>query len=180
MSRPCLPPPPNARHQRGAALVMVMLLLLVMTLLGLASLRTTQMEERMSGNLLDRSLAFQAAEAALREAEIAAAARPAPAGTGCVAGLCGTGDLESDSKPWESTTVWASAPQAQVDLAGLVDRPRYIIELIATGIPPRGSCTTSEDVSSTGCTGSEVRYRLTARSTQTGRAAVTLQSIFAL
>lgn len=57
------------RQQRGAALVIVLLLLLVMTLLGLASLRATLLEERMTGALFDRSLAFQAAEAALREGE---------------------------------------------------------------------------------------------------------------
>lgn len=56
-------------EQSGAALVIVLLLLLVMTLLGLASLRATLLEERMSGALYDRSLAFQAAELAMREAE---------------------------------------------------------------------------------------------------------------
>lgn len=56
-------------RQQGAALVIVLLLLLVMTLLGLASLRATVLEERMTGALFDRSLAFQAAEAALREGE---------------------------------------------------------------------------------------------------------------
>jgi len=55
--------------QSGAALIIVLLLLLVMTLLGLASLRATLLEERMSGALFDRSLAFQSAEYAMREAE---------------------------------------------------------------------------------------------------------------
>ncbi len=40
-----------------------------MTLIGLAVLRTTLLQERMSANLRDRSLSFQAAEAALRDAE---------------------------------------------------------------------------------------------------------------
>jgi type IV pilus assembly protein PilX len=152
----------------------------MMTLLGLASMRTTQLEERMTGNLVDRSLAFQAAEAALREAETRASSRPLPAGAGCVNGLCGPGDVEADTPAWKDATVWASAPTAITNLASAVDAPRYIIELIASGIPPRGSCTTSEDVSSEVCTGSEVRYRLTARSTQAGRATVLLQSIYAV
>lgn len=56
-------------RQRGAALIIVLLLLLVMTLLGLASLRSTLLEERMTGAMFDRSLAFQVAESALREGE---------------------------------------------------------------------------------------------------------------
>lgn len=55
--------------QRGVSLIVVLLLLLIMTLLGLASLRGTLMEERMSSNALDRGLAFQAAETALRQAQ---------------------------------------------------------------------------------------------------------------
>src|SRR6476469_8159831 len=60
---------PVRAMQRGAALVVVLILLLVTTLLGLASLRGTLLEERMSANLYDRGLAFQAAESALREGE---------------------------------------------------------------------------------------------------------------
>ena len=62
-----------ARQQRGVALIVVLILLLIMTLLGLASLRGTLMEERMTSSLYDRSLSFQAAEAALRQGEELAA-----------------------------------------------------------------------------------------------------------
>ncbi|MDR6840075.1 pilus assembly PilX family protein [Pseudoxanthomonas sacheonensis] len=55
--------------QGGASLVVVLILLLIMTLLGLAVLRGTLLEERMSANMYDRSLAFQQAESALREGE---------------------------------------------------------------------------------------------------------------
>jgi type IV pilus assembly protein PilX len=61
---------PSRRQHRGVALIVVLLLLLVMTLLGLASLRSTLLQERMGAALFDRSIAFQAAESALREAEI--------------------------------------------------------------------------------------------------------------
>lgn len=57
------------RAQRGAALIVVLILLILVTLLGLASLRGTLMEERMSANMFDRSVAFQSAESALRVAE---------------------------------------------------------------------------------------------------------------
>ncbi|MFZ5506500.1 MAG: pilus assembly PilX family protein [Pseudomonadota bacterium] len=59
---------PGAR-QRGATLLIALVMLVVMTLLGLASIRSTSMQERMGANLYDRSLAFQAVESALREAE---------------------------------------------------------------------------------------------------------------
>jgi type IV pilus assembly protein PilX len=46
-------------------------LLVVATLIGLAGIRNTTLQERMSANMYDRSLAFQRAEAALRAAEVA-------------------------------------------------------------------------------------------------------------
>ncbi|WP_313320393.1 PilX N-terminal domain-containing pilus assembly protein [Stenotrophomonas sp.] len=69
----------NTRHhlrtsvlrQRGASLLVVLIILVVITLIGLASIRGTLLRERLSGNMYDRSLAFQSAESALREAEVA-------------------------------------------------------------------------------------------------------------
>lgn len=55
--------------ERGVALVVALVLLVVATLIGLASVRGTNLQERMSANMYDRSLAFQRAEAALRDAE---------------------------------------------------------------------------------------------------------------
>lgn len=78
-------------RQRGNTLLVVLVLLLVMTLLALASLRIGNLEERMTANLFDRGLAFQAAEAALREGEALArsSSTPPAAGSDCVNGLCG-------------------------------------------------------------------------------------------
>ena len=73
---------PLGRTQAGASLLVVLILLLVMTLLGLAALRGTLLQERMSANLLDRNLNFQAAEAALREGEDLAQAQAAPPAEG--------------------------------------------------------------------------------------------------
>jgi len=55
--------------QRGSVLVVSLIFLLLLTLLGLAALQTTTLEEKMAGNVTDQSRAFQAAEAALRNAE---------------------------------------------------------------------------------------------------------------
>jgi type IV pilus assembly protein PilX len=46
----------------------------VATLIGLAASRGTMLQEKMSGNTFDRSLAFQRAESALRAAEVAISA----------------------------------------------------------------------------------------------------------
>jgi type IV pilus assembly protein PilX len=57
------------RHQNGATLVVAMLMLLVLTVLGIASMQVSRLEERMAGNSRDVNLAFQGAEAGLRDAE---------------------------------------------------------------------------------------------------------------
>lgn len=60
---------PYAVRQQGAVLFVSLLLLLVMTLITVAAMQTTTLEESMAANLKDRNLAFQAAESALRDAE---------------------------------------------------------------------------------------------------------------
>jgi type IV pilus assembly protein PilX len=59
----------NYRLQQGSVLVISLILLLVMTLLGLSAMQNSVMEEMMAGNTRDKHLAFQSAEAALRDAE---------------------------------------------------------------------------------------------------------------
>lgn len=173
--------PMTASHsnQRGAAtLLVVLILLLVVALIGLASLRGTLMEERMSAGVRDRGLAFQAAEAALREGELVAADRPRPA-AGCVKGLCGI-PVPGAPPVWEDESVWKDAPQTVVTLGSQTAKPKYIVELLATNVPPRGSCTTSKVIGETSCSGTESRYRITALSRADGRAEVMLQSIYAV
>jgi type IV pilus assembly protein PilX len=57
------------RRQNGVVLVISLLMLLVLTLIGLAATRSTALEERMTANQNDTEVAFQAAEAALRDGE---------------------------------------------------------------------------------------------------------------
>ena len=56
--------------QRGATLIIALIFLLLMTLIGVTSMQSTTLQERMAGNTRDRNLALQAAEAALRQGEI--------------------------------------------------------------------------------------------------------------
>lgn len=175
-----------AATQRGVALVVVMLLLVVVTLLALASLRNTLLEERMSASVLDRSLAFQAAEAALREGERLASSRPEPAaGTGCSAGLCSKPDpaVPADNARWLASGFWDDGSgtwrEATVDVGAATAQPRFVVELLDTGLPASGECTTSIDLSpDAACSGSINRYRITATSRAEGRADVLLQTIY--
>ena len=59
-------------RQQGAALIVALIMLVVMTMLGLTSMNTTIIEERMAGNVRNKQSSFEAAEAALRAGETAA------------------------------------------------------------------------------------------------------------
>lgn len=54
--------------QRGAVLIIALLFLTILTILGVTAMTATTFEERMAGNTRDVGVAFQAAEAALRDA----------------------------------------------------------------------------------------------------------------
>ena len=58
-----------SNHQNGAALFVSLIILTVLTILSLAGMRSTIMEEKMSANIRDRNTAFQAAEIAMTFAE---------------------------------------------------------------------------------------------------------------
>jgi type IV pilus assembly protein PilX len=56
-------------HQQGAALITSLIILLVLTMLGVSAMNSSSLQELMAGNMRDQNLSFQAAEAALRDAE---------------------------------------------------------------------------------------------------------------
>jgi type IV pilus assembly protein PilX len=58
-----------APRQTGSALIVALVFLLLMTLLGTSAMQGSTMQERMASNWRDWNVAFQAAEAGLREAE---------------------------------------------------------------------------------------------------------------
>ena len=69
-------------RQRGMSLFPAMMFLLVLAILGVAALNSTLLQEKMAGNTRDSNMAFQAAEAALRDAEADVAQNVTP-GTVC-------------------------------------------------------------------------------------------------
>lgn len=169
--------PIGGRRQRGISLLVALILLLVMTLLGLAVLRSTVLEERMSANMLDRTYQFQAAESALRQGETLLSTATAP-DSGCTAGVCATPTAGATDR-WmdDSFSGWATS-----DGTGDFDdsiTTQYFAEYMGDGAYGP-DCNVSKSTSSqTDPTCSMLRYRVTARSQGAdgdGRATVILQS----
>jgi len=171
------------RRQEGAALIVVLVMLLVMTLLGLASLRGTIMEERMSASVKDRALSFQAVEYALREGEAALAAQAVykqfPA-SGCTAatGFCATPVPTSTSVDrWmdPAFTGWKQVGNASSFASAGTARPEYFIEYM--GLAPGWPFCDRLRPRNPQCM--KPRFRITARSVQAGRATVYGQTTYA-
>jgi type IV pilus assembly protein PilX len=55
--------------QTGSVLLISLVILLILTLVGVSAMRNTTIEEKMAGNMRDKGLSFQTAEATLRAAE---------------------------------------------------------------------------------------------------------------
>ncbi|MEI6707184.1 MAG: PilX N-terminal domain-containing pilus assembly protein [Methylococcales bacterium] len=65
--------PSSTKHQSGVVLVISLIMLLALTLIGVTSSNVTGLEGKMAANSKNVNLAFQAAEAALRAAEVSLA-----------------------------------------------------------------------------------------------------------
>lgn len=120
-------------QQRGAALIISLIILLLMTILGVTSMSSSIMEERMSGNNVDRQLAFQAAEAALRNAEAYVLAQnPLALDEDCAGGICTNKRYQTNiawrTDPDHATWNTALEPAAADVPPGVALPPKYIIE----------------------------------------------------
>ncbi|WP_153159953.1 PilX N-terminal domain-containing pilus assembly protein [Zoogloea sp. 1C4] len=126
----------NPHHaQRGMVLVASMMILIIITLLGLSAMRSAGLEERMSGNQYDQNYVFEAAEAALREAEIVAAA-PLTFTNACTNGLCPTPVAGATDRWMDSSfTGWKSAANANASIV----TAQYILEDMGAQ-PVDGTC----------------------------------------
>lgn len=156
------------QHHRGAALIVSLIILLVMTVIGLTAMQGTVMEEKMAGNMRDKSIAFQAAEAALRHAEAVLSGTSLPTFTnsnGLYTYNISTDWLDID---WSDSTQVATYSGGT--LSGVAAAPTYIIKEINT--PTTGS------LEGGGARVVEF-YRITARAVGgTSGAVAMVQSIF--
>jgi type IV pilus assembly protein PilX len=170
--------------QTGLVLVVGLIVLLVMTLLGLAAARSTLLEERMAGGNADNTLAFQAAEAALRAGELSLQAPIVPDfdGGGRYPALEFTNpELPPRWRQWEGTDENANWSRDAIAYTGLRDAPaplnragaRYYIEEFPRVYAPGESLAADVPVDEMGL------YRITARGTGiSGLASVILQSTY--
>lgn len=78
----------SPKNQHGAILVISLIILLLMTLIGVSAMRGTTLQEKMAGNLRDYNLAFQSAEAGLRDAETYTFENSPTFSSGCSNGFC--------------------------------------------------------------------------------------------
>lgn len=59
----------RSHRQQGMALIITLVFMLILTIIGISALQSGMTESRMASNQQDYDMAFQAAEAALREGE---------------------------------------------------------------------------------------------------------------
>jgi type IV pilus assembly protein PilX len=170
---------PTQKQQTGVALVTSLLLLLVLTIIGVTAMLVTRMQERMAGNTRDLNLAFQGAEAALRDGEAEIRALNSRPDT-CSAPPCDYWQPDSaglraairDGVPaWWTANANEYATDGTADLNNLAEDPQYVTESL--GFIP-DSLTLGHGVPE----GRDF-YQVTARSTGgSGVANTVLQSTF--
>lgn len=141
------------KHQNGAVLIVSLLILVLLTLLGLTAIQAGTVQERIVGNTRNLDVAFQAAEAALREAEDRLDNPSVPLTNGSVAGWYHWSLAPAPA--WKTPATWDSA--ANIDYAlgsdagwGVARAPEFAIEELPpmpdTGGSLDGSAPLSEDV----------------------------------
>jgi type IV pilus assembly protein PilX len=179
---------PTSSSSAGFSLVTVLMLIIVLGFLAMGAMNSSIVQERMAGNAGDRNVAFQAAEAALKDGEAAvlkltSADNPA---LDCSSGkgFClppATVGAKPDSRPvWQivdlsssaATRAYGSAASAPV-LPEVAAAPRYVIEQLDALPPEPGDSAeaTAEPVARA--------YRVTARAVGTqANTSVVLQSTF--
>ena len=191
-----------AFYQQGAVLIVGLIMMLLLTIIGLAAIRGTDLQERMAGNMRDRNLAFQSAEAGLRIGEELLDGAAIPSFSGGTKGywpdlnkstsfsslttgswpLVDGSSTERRLRPaiWTSAQWEANSIQIAAGvLEGLKEQPRYTIEEVqvsAKALNQGGGV----DVESQEKMADTEYYRITARGLGgTADAEVLLQSTFA-
>ena len=178
--------PARARGQRGIALVVALILLVVITLVGLAAVRGTLMQQKMTSNFYDRQIAFQLAEAALRQGEMAVQASASPSAFyDCSPGggnFCLPDPLTDTNVPAADLV---TVPAASFDPGALaIGHPQYVVEYLGNFALPKSNVTQLSNCSGYAPCGQTVTadfYRITARSGAADvqdRASVVLQSVY--
>lgn len=184
-------PPFRRASQRGVALLVALILLIVITLVGLAAIGTTLLQNKMASNQYDRQVAFQSAEAALRVAAAQLQADPTMVTRDCSGGtttICSGNPFKDGVPSSDVYTVPKSTgggTNTAFDPGSLAaGQPQYVIEFMGTQTQAFGAqsanCQQANSQLTCGSTNFKM-YRITARSadpaTARSRAVVTLQAV---
>jgi type IV pilus assembly protein PilX len=132
-----MPPSIFNPKQSGIVLIFSLIMLSLLTIIGVTALQVTGLEEKMAGNNKDSNTAFQAAEAALRDAETDIKSSRVSGLTGmdasCSSGLCTNTTkiihIESQAALVENAITYGSY-SLEPNLVGIpaAQQPRYLIE----------------------------------------------------
>lgn len=181
----------TGHHQQGVVLILGMIMVLLMTIVGLAAIRGTGLQETMAGNMRERTIAFQHAEAGLRVGEswVGVSDIADNAFDGTVAGEYGDLGLADSAvfttsiREWTPEDWQSRSKDSGLQLAGDADAetPRYLVERLNVLAQQAAEATGSGiDLGSLDATGIEIdMYRITARgSSPSGNSDAIVQSGF--
>ena len=126
----------NQHHREsGVVLFISLVMLLIITVLGISSVQSTSMQERMARNARDTNLAFQSAESAIKDAEEYIETFTSLAGfPDNAAGLYVEPDF-GDPTNWTIVDWDAGSGYRDVGIttiSGVATQPKYIIEFVKT------------------------------------------------
>jgi len=125
------------QNEQGMALVTVLVFLVIMTIIGVAAMQSSSLQEKMSSNVRDQNVSFQTSEAAVREGEAwveSMVGRP-PIQSGNCAAPCqvvwalgngaNNGSNFLDPAFWASANVWTGTA-----VQGARSDPGIIVEAV--------------------------------------------------
>lgn len=152
----------NKSQQRGATLIVGMIMLLLLTLIGVAGMQDTLLQEKMAGNARDRDMALQAAEAALRDAEIVMGnvTEPTfsntggkydwatPLGASLMKRQTGSMTFLSEQAFWQTKWNWSGPNDSIVysrSLPDVAEQPKYVIEKLPVSMTDKTLYTGGSD-----------------------------------
>lgn len=156
----------DKNSQRGWVLVIGLVVLVMLTLIAMALMRTTLLEEKMAGASRDINLSFEAAEAGLRGAEAFIESQADDSAfTVTSLGLYAQGTATGNLEPAPFGTNWGNDNSKVLSSTptGVTSAPRYMIKKVGES-GGEGSLNIG-GYGETDLTQKSVIYRITARGT---------------
>ncbi len=125
----------SPNRQRGISLPVALIFLTLLALAGTSATLSTNLQERMASNARSRNLAFEAAEAALKDAENTLATWRTAAFNGTGGLLVYNASRPNDATYWGDPAHWTSYRNPAQILSQVAEQPRYVAEKL----PPVGA-----------------------------------------